>query len=64
MNVVNPKYLLYKYEDLVYHEQILFLCPHGHNVTTAKSVIKSAHGLYPITSRPSSYQLELGLGTF
>ena len=40
------------------------MCPHSHNVTTAKSVIKSAHGLYPIASHPSSYQLELGLGTF
>ena len=34
-----PKYLLYKYKDLVYLKQILFLCPHGHNVTTAKLVI-------------------------
>ena len=31
--------------------------PHGQIVTTAKSVIKSAHGLYPIASHPSSTRI-------
>ena len=34
--------------------------PHGQIVTIAKSVIKSAHGLYPITSCPNFLSTRIG----